>query len=468
MGQSILCAALPSGIAWEVRSTGNDSNGGGFVTGASGTDYSQQDGAQFSGTNLAVDGTTNTKVSSAAHNFAATDVGNLIHITAGTGWTSGFYEIVSVASNEATLDRSPAAVGTTGGTWAEGGALATPGAVLSNGNAAQTNSSRIFLKYAATPYAITTSLVWSTGGSGLGIWLIGYNAARSDAFAPGYAHRPTIQIASGNAGITMLSGPAYNATAYNLILDCNNQAGSVGASLSTYSYVYNVLAKSCDSSGIIATNVMDSEVTGLTANAGFGIAVVTSAVRNSVHDSAGASGFGALQVYNSAIGTFFDGNLIYNLNASTGCATCDGIRPYINDVVAHNTIYAVSRDGIRGSNYNMQAIYDNLIVSAATAGIDYVPGSAGPKSPFIDGNCFYGNGTNVLDDTMAGVPYTYLYNVADGANNLNNTAAADFRLKAASGCAAAGQLPVPGVTAGVASFGAAGRILPQASSGGAQ
>jgi hypothetical protein len=119
--------SLAAGTVWEVRSTGSDSNGGGFVAGASGTDYSQQDAAQFSGTNLAVDAVTNTKVTSATHNFVATDVGNLIQITAGAGWTTGFYQIVSVAGNAATLDRSPAATGATGGTWAEGGALASPG-----------------------------------------------------------------------------------------------------------------------------------------------------------------------------------------------------------------------------------------------------------------------------------------------------------------------------------------------------
>src|SRR5262245_28758828 len=113
-------------VAWEVRSTGNDNNGGGFVIGGSGTDYSQQDAAQYNFTDLVVDGSVNTKVTSASHNFVAADVDNIMHITAGTGWTVGFYRILSVASNAATLDRSPAAVSTTGGTFYVGGALATP------------------------------------------------------------------------------------------------------------------------------------------------------------------------------------------------------------------------------------------------------------------------------------------------------------------------------------------------------
>src|SRR5438105_2455552 len=104
--------AISASFVWEVRTTGADTNGGGFKTGATGTDFSQQDAAQASGADLAVDATTNTKITSATHNFVAADVGNLIQISAGTGYTTGFYEIVSVASNAATLDRSPAAVGT--------------------------------------------------------------------------------------------------------------------------------------------------------------------------------------------------------------------------------------------------------------------------------------------------------------------------------------------------------------------
>src|SRR6476661_4844198 len=122
--------SLSAATVWEVRPAGSgasDNNGGGFVAGASGTDFSQQDAAAYSGTNLAIDAATNTKVTSATHNFVAADVGNLLQITAGAGFTTGFYQIVSVASNAATLDRSAGTLGSTGGTFAVGGALASPG-----------------------------------------------------------------------------------------------------------------------------------------------------------------------------------------------------------------------------------------------------------------------------------------------------------------------------------------------------
>ena len=71
-------------------------------------------------TDLVVDGTLNTKVTSASYNFVAADVGSWLDITAGGAWTGGRYVIVSVAANAATLASSPAAVNSTTGTFITG------------------------------------------------------------------------------------------------------------------------------------------------------------------------------------------------------------------------------------------------------------------------------------------------------------------------------------------------------------
>ena len=68
-------------------------------------------------TDLVIDGSLNTKVTSVSHNFVAGDVGAKLEVTAGTSWTVGTYYIVSTASNAATLNRSPGAVGLTAGTY---------------------------------------------------------------------------------------------------------------------------------------------------------------------------------------------------------------------------------------------------------------------------------------------------------------------------------------------------------------
>lgn len=148
--------AIAAATVWELRTTGSDNSGGGFVAGASGTDFSQQDAAQANGTDLVIDGTTNTLVSSATHNFVAADVGNLIQITAGTGFTTGFFQIVSVAANKATLDRSAGVLSSTAGTWAMGGALASPGKLASGivgGNTAWVKSGTYTFTSASTNIA---------------------------------------------------------------------------------------------------------------------------------------------------------------------------------------------------------------------------------------------------------------------------------------------------------------------------
>ena len=96
--------ALASTVLWEVKTTGSDTaNAGGFNP---------------SNTSMATDLTVTTGgdariaapvVKSASYNFATRDVGHWLFIKAGTNWTAGWYQIVSVASNEATLNATAGA-----------------------------------------------------------------------------------------------------------------------------------------------------------------------------------------------------------------------------------------------------------------------------------------------------------------------------------------------------------------------
>ena len=172
--------ALSSAIVWEVRTAGSDTQcGGGFKAGASGTDRSQQDAAFDSGTNLTVDGVDNTKVVPDAHTPEAADVGNLIQITAGAGFTTGFYEITAQDGTNWTLDRSPAAVGTASGTWWLGGAVASPGKV----GGAKVGNQTVYIK--SGTYTISSSSNVAGGrvtditNGAKGKW-IGYGSTRGD------------------------------------------------------------------------------------------------------------------------------------------------------------------------------------------------------------------------------------------------------------------------------------------------
>ena len=84
--------AIGAACVWEVRTTGNDTNGGGYAGG--GTDWSQQDSAQYSVTDGVTAGTTT--ITSATANFGTDVVGNVMYVQGGTGSvTAGWYQIIS-------------------------------------------------------------------------------------------------------------------------------------------------------------------------------------------------------------------------------------------------------------------------------------------------------------------------------------------------------------------------------------
>ena len=73
--------------------------------------------AKFRSTDLAIDATTNTKVTAASHSFTSGDVGKYVNVYSGTGFTQGAYQISSVSSGAAILTTSPGTAGSTGGQW---------------------------------------------------------------------------------------------------------------------------------------------------------------------------------------------------------------------------------------------------------------------------------------------------------------------------------------------------------------
>ena len=138
--------AIAASTVWECRASGagvSDNNGGAWAPLTVST---------FSGSDLVVDASLNTKVTSVTHNFVAADVGTRIQITGGTGWTTGFYTINSVAANAATLSSSPAAISTTGGVWVEVG--------QDRGNQ---NSPQVVIDNSAITTSITANVITFTG-----------------------------------------------------------------------------------------------------------------------------------------------------------------------------------------------------------------------------------------------------------------------------------------------------------------
>lgn len=129
--KATLSAAIGAGVVYTAASNSYaPSTAVGIATvgtptgGTFGIDYSQQTTAQFTATNLTTSGAGATTVTSATTNFTRMMVGNLIHITAGTNFQTGWYEIITFTdSGNVVLDRTPSSGGAgASGTFYVGGA----------------------------------------------------------------------------------------------------------------------------------------------------------------------------------------------------------------------------------------------------------------------------------------------------------------------------------------------------------
>lgn len=99
--------AIAGTVEWEVRTTGDSTNGGGFNVNSAGTDYSQQDASQLSLTDCATASVGSTTLTSTTGGFTAAMVGNMINLSSGTNLTAGIYEITGYTNgNTITIDRA--------------------------------------------------------------------------------------------------------------------------------------------------------------------------------------------------------------------------------------------------------------------------------------------------------------------------------------------------------------------------
>ena len=210
--------ALSANTVWEVRVAGSDTNGGGFVTGSGGTDYSQQNGVNPNGGSngssvlAAAAGTTTITCTDAQFTSAIT--GNIVYFQGGSGsiaaqWRQATY----VSATTITIDTAIAT--STGMTMNVGGALQTVGqlsALLTIGGMIA------YLLQAGSVFPIT-SITTSVPGGSLGmsqnIFIQGYTTTRSLGNSD---TAPTIQAQI--TGATFFSGSS-GWVIQNIICDGN-------------------------------------------------------------------------------------------------------------------------------------------------------------------------------------------------------------------------------------------------------
>lgn len=115
--------AINPTVTWRVRKSGNNANGGGFDSSisGSGTDYSQQDSAQLTLTDIAC--SNNTTITSAVGGFTSAMIGNAIWLTGGGSIADAYFITARGSTNSVTIDRAPGTIsggnGKVGGGWAD-------------------------------------------------------------------------------------------------------------------------------------------------------------------------------------------------------------------------------------------------------------------------------------------------------------------------------------------------------------
>lgn len=391
LGSTNSFAALSASIVWEVRLTGASANGGGFKSGASGTDYSQQNAAQVAYTDLVIGNPTTTDLTSAANPFTAVAVGNIINITGGTGFTTGRYEVVSVAGNVATMDRAVGTAGSTSGTGNLGGAVVSPNNIASTVVAGNT----IWIKSGSYNETWTLSVDGTTANP---IAWKGYNLSRGDN--PTGTDRPLVDGQSVRANCIVVTDVNINEFWYlrfaNATGDGISQANGTGGNTKWY------WCKSSNNGGAGASLARDHRLYFCEINNNSNKGVVGGNIRsreyryNYVHDNT-SNGF-----YHASGG---NEDFYYNIietNTGHGIFLGGGVN---TDAILGNIIYnntGVGTDGINDSNANpgQWARYwvNNISINNGRYGFNQTAN----QILFFNYNLYSGNGTAGLNNITAG------------------------------------------------------------------
>jgi hypothetical protein len=410
--------ALSANTVWEVRTTGSDTNGGGFVTGSGGTDFSQQDAAQIAVADAVANGTTT--ITSATAGFLATHVGNLIYLAGGTGsLAAGWYQVVTRTNGTTiTVDRTVATG--TGITLNLGGALASAGLAALQ----KVAGNDVWIK--SGTYTLTTSTAGAggvindtTGGqsaSNVCRWE-GYGTTRGDK-----GTRPVISAGLITA-ITLFTVGAGQTLIDNIILDGNSKATTTGLACAQVRCgfirvkVQNTTVNGYNISGGNDT-LYRCEATGCSGTAAFNLSTNVEAVRCEAYANT-TVGFttGGQNVF---VGCIASGN--------TG-ASSDGFQAVgLNATLLHCVSYGNGRHGYNIGGNGYQLVEGCIAENNSGWGFTQTIGNSGIQEFF---NCAARNNTSGAFDSanLTGANIGFINGTTgffvDGANGnfaLNSTA----------------------------------------------
>lgn len=418
--------ALSVNSVFEVRTAGNDTNGGGFVTGASGTDFSQQDAKNTVGNNISTTDAVAVGtgvITSVTASFTAAMVGNIIYLQGGTGTlAAGWYQVtVFTSATSITVDRNVAAG--TGITMNIGGALASLGMA---GGVGAVDGNSIWVK--AGTYTVTSASTNVAAGcfsATIQLQIEGYQTTRGDL-----GTAPLLQ-ASGISTFVLVSLNAANGYLSNLSLDGAGLTSSRGTL--ARGTLNRITALNCTNNGIYGAsgtvNAFRCRATGCSTQSAI-LFDNTATVFDCVSHDNTISGF---DVGGSA-------RFIHCLSYNNSGATSEGFRSALGILVHNCVAYNNGRDGFRFSDLSLIV----NCIAEANAGFGYR--ASGTVDGALLSNCAGFNNTSGNTSLGTGKAVNNYAFVTGSATFFTNAAGADFSLNTtAGGGAAARAAGYPGV-----------------------
>ena len=355
--------ALPETGVIEIRSTAtaNNVNGGGFNAARGGTDYTLQDAAQL--TNVDGTSTASTTFTSALATFTAVMVGNYLHITAGTGATVGWYEIVTyVNANTVTLDRVSGTY--TAATFYIGGAMSL-NSTLDDDLFEIGVAGNIFYVKGSTTYTLGEAVsITAAGSSTLPIIIQGYITTRGDN--PTGNTRPI--LATGANGLALggywdIKNCIVTGTANTVLTDaamttseahfCKVVNNSTATSRTAISITNQIACEAISYRGIGATG--QNVLGGWYHHSRYGYSY-GSTFKGLAHSIISSNSIGAITASATAVG-MINSNTLYGGEVPVGI----GYGPSgatINIIFTNNIVYGFVT-GVSHTTANQRNSYDN-------------------------------------------------------------------------------------------------------------
>lgn len=443
----------PSTTVWEVRPTvGSDSNGGAFVPGASGTDWSQQNSPQYALTGIASSGSGNTVLSALA---AADMVGNIAQCTGGTNFNTGFFEVVSVSVG----------VSITFGTNAGGSSICSgvgASGVINIGGALATIKILFRILYSATQ-AVNGNTIYIKATGSLAVTatqqnydcnyftVIGYTSTRGDN------GRATITTATNSVILYEIGNSGFSSLWYNIAF--TNTAGTSAHCIDsggTNSFS-QLLFQNCSFNGFtvavyaesaqsLHTVFISCEITNCSTGGIFIYYPVYMEIDDCfIHGNGigvavnpnGNSTYGAQVIFNR---TVIYNNTTYGVIAHPSASSDGGVGSLLS--FWNSAVVSNGSDGINNVGNNSVGqrllLFNSIVVSNGAYGVNCgTAGSSGGSGPIQVGasNAYYGNTSGARnnfpslpgDVTLTGSPFT---NPSGGDFTLNNTAGAGLACQA--------------------------------------